>query len=176
LGLAQDRGLPAQHIRIAKDDAAAMNRLGFLAHPLATTLDLSQFKDRGSLEGKLGWIDSTDRLPESITIHGFALQTMHGRPPDAVLITWRNVAVDERRHIVQVVMPDNLPALFLTDTMKDLQYVVLDEGRTRRTGEWSATIRRSDLPGNAKLRIEAWALNFENFGVHEIAEGFTISN
>lgn len=176
MGLAQERGQPARHINLAKDAAAVMDRLGFLAHPRAKTLLLSQFKDKGTLEGKLGWIDRTDRLPETITIHGYALQTMRGRPPDAVLITWRNDAVDNERHIVQVAMPDNLPAFFLTDTMKDMQYVMLDEGRTRRTGEWSATIKRGDLPGNAKLRIEAWSLNFENFGVHEIGEGFTISN
>jgi hypothetical protein len=176
LGQAQDRGQPAQHIRLAHDRAEVMNRLGFLDHPQATSLNLDQFTIRPKLEDKLGWIISTDRVPESITIHGFALLTMHGRPPDAVLITWRNDAAGGERQIVQVVMPDNLPAFFLTDTMKDMQYVVLDDYRPKRFGEWSATVKRNDLPKNAKLRIEAWTLNFENFSVHEIGDGFSISN
>jgi hypothetical protein len=176
LGQAQDRGQPAQNIRLAHDRAAVMNRLGFLDRPQAKDLSLDQFTIRAKLEDKLGWIISTDRVPESITINGFALLTMHGRPPDAVLVTWRNDDAGGKRQIVQVVMPDNLPAFFLTDTMKDMQYVLLDDYRPKRFGQWSATIKRSDLPKNAKLRIESWALNFENFSVHEIGDGFSVSN
>lgn len=73
-------------------------------------------------------------------------------------------------------MPDNIPAFLSIGTMKDWQYVVLDEYRPKVYGQWTATIRRDAMPRNTKLRIQAWVLNIENLTVREIHEGFTISN
>jgi hypothetical protein len=176
LGLAQDRGQPAQNVRLAQRRAAVMNELKFLAPPLATSLDLDQFTIHGKMDEKLARLTSTDRAADSITVHGFALQTMSGRPPDAVLMTWRNDAEGGQRKIVQVIIPDNLPAFLQTDTAKDMQYVMVDEDRPTHFGRWQGSIKRESLPKDAKLRIEAWVLNFDTFTVREIGEGFTINN
>ena len=176
LGLAQDRGQDALNIHLTRDRAAIMDKLAFLPRPLARSLNLSQFTiRRGGLEERLGRMTGTDRGPETITIHGYALQSSAGRTADAILITCDDGSV-RGRQIVEVVMPDNLPAFYLTSTMKDLQYVLLDNDRPRRHGGWSATIRRDAMPKNTKLRIEAWVLDLAGMIVKEIGNGFTISN
>ncbi|OAI56738.1 hypothetical protein AYO49_00485 [Verrucomicrobiaceae bacterium SCGC AG-212-N21] len=176
LGPSRDRGQNAQHIRLAYERAVTMDKLGFLEHPLATTLDLDQFDIKsGGLDKKLGLITGTEREADSIIIRGYALQSMSGRPADGILITYSDEP-DQNRKIVEVVLPDSIPALFSEGTTKDWQYVVLDEYRPKLYGQWTATIRRDALPKGKKLHIEAWVLNIENMTVKEIVEGFTINN
>lgn len=151
-----------------------MDKLGFLHPPLATTLDLAQFTIRPG-EDRLGVMTGTERETDAITIRGYALQTVAGRPADAILITC-NDGTPKGRQIVEAVMPDNLPAFYSLGTMKDWQYVVHEDYRPKRFGEWTATIRRDAMPKGAKIRIEAWTLNMENGIVKEIGQGFSINN
>jgi len=176
LGLARDRGHDALNIHLAKERAAIMDRLGFLERPLARTLDLNQFKIRGAgLEERLGRMMGTDRDRDTITISGYAMQSSTGRTADGILITCDDGSA-RGRQIVEVVAPDNLPAFYLTSTTKDLQYVVLDQDRPKRHGAWRAAVRRDAMPKGAKLRIEAWVLDYRGMTVKEIGNGFTINN
>lgn len=175
LGQEQDRGRSGVQVRLAAERAATLNRMGLLHPPQATTLDLDQFTKRGKLDLKLGRITGTDRRSATIEVSGYALLTMHGRPCDAVLLTARTGDSPQRR-IIDVSLPDNLPAFLLLDASKDFHFLVFDTHRPRRCGQWTATVKRESLPKGGKVRIEAWALNFENQSVFEIDEGFTIDN
>lgn len=175
LGLAQDRDKPAVQIRLSASRAAMLNRLGLMHPPQATTLDLRQFTRRSNLDEKLGMVTGTERRPGTIDVSGYAMLTMRGRPVDAVLLTCCNAASPERR-IMDVALPDNLHAFFLLATMKDNQFLVINEHRPTRCGQWTATIKRDQLPKGGNVRVEAWALNFEKREVSLINAGFTVDN
>ncbi len=175
LGLAQDRGHNMLNIRLIQYRAVLMDKLGFLAPPLARNLNLDQFKIREGLEERLGRVTRTMIEPETITIDGYAMFSSAGRTVDAILITCDDGS-GRGRQIVEVVMPDNLEAFYLFSTMKDQQYILLDEDRPRRNGGWSSEIPRKAFPKGPKLRVEVWALSFDAMSVKEIGEGFTIAN
>jgi hypothetical protein len=176
LGPAQDRGQDMLNIHLAHERAVVMDKLGFLGTPLAKTLDLKQFRIRDEeLEARLGRVTGTVLEPETITINGYAMLATSGRTADGILITC-NDGSERGPQIVEAVMPDNLPAFYLNSTLKDLQYILLDDDRPRRHGGWSARIRRDALPKGGDLRIEAWALSYEGMSVKRIGDGFTIRN
>jgi hypothetical protein len=174
LGQQQDRGRAGVQVRLAAERAATLNRLGLLDRPQAHTLDLDQFKSKGKLDPKLGRITGTDRRPAEIDVAGYALLTMGGRPPDGILLTVRS-EVSPKRKIVDVCLTDNLPGFLLLNTSKDNQFIFFDDYRPRRCGQWAATVKRGNMPPG-KVRIEAWALNFEQFTVLEIGDGITVDN
>jgi hypothetical protein len=172
LGLQQDRGHDPVQLNLAKERAATLNRLGFLERPQAETVYLDPFRLKGKLDERLGRITGTDRKPDRIEVTGYALLTMHGRPPDALLLTVRNDS-SPKPVIVDVALPEVLPAFLLLNCMKDAQFA-FDDYRPRRCGQWHASVKREQLPKGGKVRLEIWALNFENFTIAEIGDGVTI--
>jgi hypothetical protein len=172
LGQQQDRGRDPVQLRLAMERAATLNKLGYLERPQADSVHLDSFKFKGKLDDRLGRITGTDRKPDRIEIEGYALLTMHGRPPDAVLLTVRS---DEspKPVIVDVALPEVLPAFLLLNCMKDAQFA-FDDYRPRRCGQWHAIVKREQLAKTGKTRLEVWALNFENFTIVEIGEGVSI--
>jgi hypothetical protein len=174
-GLSQDRGGPPQHIHLAVERAAVMDRLGFLDPPLAKTTALSQFLTGKDLTSRQAQIDSTNRRPDgTIIISGFALLTLHGQPPDAILFTF-DTSETGGPQIAQVVIPDNPPAFWQTSTSKDLQYVLADDGRPQLFGRFSGVLDRKVLP-LGRVKIQVWALDMAGEIVHEVASGFYIQN
>ena len=174
-GLSQDRGGPPQHIHLAKERAAMMDHLGFLHPPLARTTALSQFRRGPGLSTRHGQIDSTNRRPDgTVIISGFALLTLHGQPPDAILFTY-DTSETAGPEIAQVVLPDNPPAFWQTGTSKDLQYIVSNDDRLHLFGRYSGVLDRDTLP-RGKVKVQVWALDMAGLIVHEIADGFYLQN
>lgn len=174
-GLSQDRGGPVQHIHLAIPRAVTMDKLGLLHPPLAKSLSLSEFRIQPRLPDRQGRIEGTNRRSTGqITIYGYAMLKLSGRPADAVLITFDSDAHKEPT-IIEVVLPDGLPAFWQRCTTKDLQYVVADDNVPTRFGNWQAIIDRSKLP-KGRLHIQAWALDFPGMAVRAIDKGLYILN
>ena len=174
-GLSQERGGPFQHIHLAASRALTMDRLGLLHPPLEKTPSLSEFRILAPLPEQLGGIEGTNcRTTGQMTIYGYAILSQSGRPVDAVLITIEGDSQKEPL-IVDVFIPDGLPAFWRRSTTKDLQYVVSNDRVPERFGEWAASIDRSKLP-KGRLRIKAWALDFPGMSVRAIDDGIILDN
>lgn len=160
-------------VRLAVDRAATMNRLGFFKRPQAQTAGLGEFHKRSRLDEKLARITGTDRRPSHIEISGQALLTMHGRPADAILLSARSEESPEAQ-IVDVSLPDAVPAFLFLNNLKDNQFI-FDDYRPRRCGQWQCGVKRDKLP-KGRVRLEVWALNFEQYSIAEIGNGITVYN
>jgi hypothetical protein len=171
LGQQQDRGRTPVQLNLAEERGATLNRLGLLRPPQAQTPSLKPFEKKGRLANDLGQITETYQKPDQIEVRGFALLTMRGRPPDAVLLTVRS-DTSPTPIIVDVCLPNVFPVFFLADNSKDDQFI-FDADRARRCGPWVGTVKRAQIP-EGKAQIEAWALNFEKRTIREVGSGVAV--